>query len=115
MSDLGARLRKARDRKNYSQIQVKEKTGIHNKTLSGYETGRNEPDYETLNVLAELYDESVQWLLTGEIAEQIYGTSYSVPRIVKVLAEYNLDLEDPETYELVKKAIEFVKFAQSKK
>lgn len=52
----------AREKKGFKQTQVKEKTGIHNKTLSGYENGVSEPDVQTLNLLSDLYDVSMDWL-----------------------------------------------------
>ncbi len=66
MSHLGERLRKARERANLKQIQVYEHTNINNKTLSRYERGGSEPDIDTIKTLAELYDVSLEWLLTGE-------------------------------------------------
>jgi transcriptional regulator with XRE-family HTH domain len=63
MSQLGDRLRIARERANLKQTQVKERTGIHNKTLSGYENGVSEPDSQTLATLAELYDVTTDFLL----------------------------------------------------
>lgn len=62
MSLIGDRLREARERKNLKQTQVKSRTGINNKTLSGYENGVSEPDLETLRILADLYEVSVDWL-----------------------------------------------------
>ncbi|CAH1054050.1 helix-turn-helix domain-containing protein [Paenibacillus pseudetheri] len=46
-----------------TQLQVTEATGINNKTLSGYESGRNEPDYETLKVLCDFYGVTTDWVL----------------------------------------------------
>lgn len=66
MSTLGERLKIARERKGFSQMQVKERTNIHNKTLSGYENDVSEPDTKTLITLAELYEVSYKWLLTGK-------------------------------------------------
>ncbi|WCK53881.1 helix-turn-helix transcriptional regulator [Aneurinibacillus sp. Ricciae_BoGa-3] len=66
MSDLGNRLRSAREKVGLKQIQVKERTGINNKTLSGYENGVSEPDLESLKTLAALYKVSYDWLLNGE-------------------------------------------------
>lgn len=65
MSSVGNRLRSARERQNLKQIQVMEKTGINNKTLSGYENGVSEPDIDSLKLLAELYEVSVDWLAGG--------------------------------------------------
>lgn len=65
MSTLGERLKIARQKCGLKQIQVKERTNINNKTLSGYENDVSEPDTNTLATLAELYGVSHKWLLTG--------------------------------------------------
>lgn len=69
MTTLGERLRIARNKKNLKQTQVKERTNINNKTLSGYENGVSEPDADTLVVLADLYEVNYEWLLTGRNVE----------------------------------------------
>ncbi|MEG0259219.1 MAG: helix-turn-helix transcriptional regulator [Lysinibacillus sp.] len=66
MSTLGDRLRMARQKSDLRQTQVKERTNINNKTLSGYENNVSEPDMNTLATLTELYGVSHKWLLTGE-------------------------------------------------
>jgi transcriptional regulator with XRE-family HTH domain len=66
MPTLGQRLRNARKNKGYSQIQVFELTGINNKTLSSYETDYSKPDLDTLAKLSELYDVSLDYLITGK-------------------------------------------------
>jgi transcriptional regulator with XRE-family HTH domain len=62
MSVLSERLKSARDHKNLKQTQVKERTGINNKTLSGYENGVSIPDPDTLTRLADLYEVSTDYL-----------------------------------------------------
>lgn len=66
MSTLGDRLKLARERTGLKQTQVKERTNINNKTLSGYENNVSEPDTATLSTLAELYGVTYKWLLSGE-------------------------------------------------
>ncbi|AVK98889.1 helix-turn-helix transcriptional regulator [Lysinibacillus sphaericus] len=66
MNTLGDRLRIARQKSGLKQTQVKERTNINNKTLSGYENNVSEPDMNTLATLTELYEVSYKWLLTGE-------------------------------------------------
>jgi transcriptional regulator with XRE-family HTH domain len=61
------RLKSARKKKNYSQIQVFEHTGINNKTLSGYEKGKSQPDFDSLTKLCTLYEVSTDWLLGKDI------------------------------------------------
>lgn len=65
MSTLGERLKMARERKGYSQTEVYRRTNINNKTLSRYEKDGSEPDNETLITLANLYEVSLEYLLTG--------------------------------------------------
>ncbi|MEK4328962.1 helix-turn-helix transcriptional regulator [Paenibacillus sp. FSL R7-0312] len=62
MSVVSDRLRKARKKKGYTQVEVQKKTGIHNKTLSGYENEVSEPDIGSINLLSDLYEVSVDWL-----------------------------------------------------
>ncbi|WP_226677280.1 helix-turn-helix domain-containing protein [Mesobacillus jeotgali] len=66
MSTLGERLRIARERKGFSQTEVYRRTNINNKTLSKYEKNDTKPDIETVTDLANFYDVSVEWLLTGQ-------------------------------------------------
>lgn len=63
MKELAKRLKYARENKGVTQMQVYKDTGIHNKTLSGYERGISEPDLNTLKLLANYYDTSVDYLL----------------------------------------------------
>lgn len=42
------RLKEARVKLKLTQLQVEQHTKINNKTLSGYETGKSEPDYASL-------------------------------------------------------------------
>lgn len=59
---LGKRLVVAREKMKLSQIEVKKRTGINNKTLSGYERGVSEPDLETLKTLASVYEVPLAWI-----------------------------------------------------
>jgi len=61
--EVGERLKRERERKGLKQNRVSKILGIHNSTLAKYESGEREPDNETLNKLAELYEVSVDWLL----------------------------------------------------
>lgn len=63
---IGSRLRKARENKKLSQLEVSKLTNINNKTLSRYENDGAEPDFDTLRKLADLYDVPVSYFF-GEI------------------------------------------------
>ena len=62
-SIIAQRLRLAREREKLSQVDVYNKTGINNKTLSGYENDVSDPDLETLKTLALLYNCTTDYLL----------------------------------------------------
>lgn len=57
------RLRSAREKQNWSQKYIAEKTGIPNSNISRYETGTRKPDVDTLITLADFLGCSVDYLL----------------------------------------------------
>lgn len=64
---FSARLKKARIDAQLYQVDVQEQTGINRATLSNYETGRTQPDIETLCILLDLYKADANWVLgTGK-------------------------------------------------
>lgn len=93
MPVVSNRLRRARERKGYTQIYVRDKTGINNKTLSGYEKGISEPDYDTLIKLSSIYEVSVEWLLgttddpTPKKSMKLSDTEQDILRILRNMPE----------------------------
>ena len=68
MHNLGYILKSAREDRDLTQTEVMRRTGINNKTLSGYENNIAEPDLPTFAQLMELYQLS---------ADQVLGTGRS--------------------------------------
>ena len=62
-TDIGRFLKSTREDLDLSQVEVMKRTGINNKTLSGYENNVAEPDLRTLASLANLYGFSIDGLL----------------------------------------------------
>ena len=60
---LGFHLKKEREKRNWSQVEVAKKVGITNAVLSNYERDYRDPDTETLKKLADLYNVSTDFLL----------------------------------------------------
>lgn len=58
-----AKLKEARKDAGYTQKQVEALTGIQQAALSSYETGRTQPDIETLGKLCDFYLVSADWLI----------------------------------------------------
>jgi len=61
--DLGRTLKNTREDLDLTQLKVMELTGIHHKTLSGYENGVSEPDLQALATLCRLYRLSMDTVL----------------------------------------------------
>lgn len=61
--DLGRILKNTREDLDLTQVKVMELTGIHHKSLSGYENGVAEPDLQALATLCRLYRLSMDTVL----------------------------------------------------
>lgn len=101
MSDLGARLRKARENKNLTQQQVADKFGVSNGAISGYERNYRDPDSDTLAQLADLYEVSLDWLKARDKKESEYTLPEEIMlKIIKEAeAEYKVSLRDDPVVE----------------
>ena len=60
------RLRRARRQANLTQEEVAERAGVYRNTISGYETGRVRPSTLALNMLATIYNKTVEWFYGKE-------------------------------------------------
>ena len=63
---LSDKLRKLRMRKNLQQKDVVEYLKVAKSTYSQYESGKSNPDYDTLKKLAVFYEVSLDYLLDNE-------------------------------------------------
>lgn len=61
----GDRLKKLRESKKISQQQLAEKLNINRSTYARYELNQTQPDYETLQKIANFYGVSTDYILTG--------------------------------------------------
>ena len=65
MSNFSEKIRDLRKQKGVSQATIAEFLGITKQAYSLYETGKREPDFETLLQLAEYFGTDTDSLLTG--------------------------------------------------
>ena len=65
-------LRKLRKDRNLTQISVQMQTGIEQALLSKYETGDRIPPTESLMILADFYNVSVDYILCRTDKPDIY-------------------------------------------
>jgi transcriptional regulator with XRE-family HTH domain len=112
MPSVGDRLKFSRENKMVSQIKVYKDTGIHNKTLSGYERGVSEPDLETISVLAKYYGVSTDYLLgrTDYNINEINYVKKEQGRYISLIEDLTSLSEDSQ--EEIKKLIELYKIKE---
>jgi len=65
--EMGRRLKESREKKGYKQNRIAKLLGIHNSTLAKYESGEREPDLSTITSLSEMYEVTVNYLISGEV------------------------------------------------
>lgn len=59
---FASKLKKARENTGFTQREVSKEVKIPQSTLANYEIGRTQPDIETIGILADFYEVSVDWL-----------------------------------------------------
>lgn len=60
---FASKLKHARKETGLTQREVASETGVAQSLIARYETGKLEPNIETLGILADFYKVSVDWLL----------------------------------------------------
>ena len=80
------RLRLLRKQRNLSQQQLADKLGISNSTISMYERGEREPDFEMLELIGDYFNVDTNYLLGKEIGSTYY-LDPEVAELAKVLYE----------------------------
>lgn len=116
MSALNDRLKIARERCGYSQLEASMKVQISNRALSRYETGVSQPDPTTLCTLAMLYEVSTDWLLglTDEMRPAAAGTSRSRPLLSDELIRSMVKLS-PSSKEKLESYVEMLQLLDAAK
>ena len=67
---IGLFLKELRKENNMTQEQLGERIGVTNKTISRWETGSYMPPVESLVLLSDIYDISINEILAGERVEE---------------------------------------------
>lgn len=75
LTALGARLRRLRERRGLTQLQLGQALGLAESTISLYESGKRGPDIDTMCAIAKFFDVSVGFL---------YGEQESLRDMVQI-------------------------------
>jgi len=71
MTIIGDRLKKARKKSRLTQKQAAAKLGIDDTTISKYENGKSEPDLQTIERLATLYNTPMEYFIIPSSSEPL--------------------------------------------
>lgn len=72
-------LRRLREEHNYTQLQVSSRLNISRQAYSNYETGKRVPDLDTLIRLADIYQVTLEQLLTQVCSKTVWPAKAKVP------------------------------------
>ncbi|MBM7647048.1 transcriptional regulator with XRE-family HTH domain [Scopulibacillus daqui] len=113
LSILSERLKQLRKEKKKTQQDIADYLGITRPAYTAYERGYRQPDYKTLEKLADCYDVSTDYLL-GRI-DNPKGIQIQPGRGKDNLFFWNLEDLDEEDIQHVKETIEFLRKRARKK
>lgn len=93
---IGERLKKLRKERKWTQEDVAKKLNIPRSTYSNYESGKREPDFETAQLFAGLFEVSIDYLLGRTDDKQATVQKDPVDKLIEYL---ELELTDEEIME----------------
>ena len=100
MIDVGKMIAKVRKDRGYSQQQLADKLNLSKQAVSNYETGKREPDYVTLEAIADALNVPITMLISPEEQEQalneIYATYHSGNKLHSIGQQLTAPSRSPE-------------------
>lgn len=120
MSDFSSRLKRLRKRDNFSREGLGNRIGVSYSTIAKYESGTREPDFDTLNKIAEIFEVSVDYLLGKSEAQQNKESDRRRAIINKIATEFpdsDLMFNDlaSMTADDLEEVYNYIKYIKSKK
>lgn len=64
--EKGLRIKQLRENLGLNQMELAEKVGVSPTSVSNWETGKQDPKYESVEKLAAVFNESIRYIQTGE-------------------------------------------------
>lgn len=100
---LGNRLSELRKKGKLTQEEIAKMVGVGRTTYAMYEQGNRQPDYDTLQKIAEFFEVSIDYLITGK--ERVKEEKSNAH-----LFFFDKDDLTDQDIEEIKKHIEYVKW-----
>lgn len=112
--DFSRRLKELRESQNITQEQLASLLNVSRPTIAGYETRQRQPDYDKLIMLSDIFQVSIDFLLTGrEIVDTfslIKNPNYEKRLDHKVITAYkNLGFREKQD------VLEYIEFLEHRK
>lgn len=81
------RLKELREDRDLRQIDVAKATGIDQKTISNYETGKTKPDSDALILLADFFDVTIDYLVARKNVNSVSSKTikHELTQCIKML------------------------------
>lgn len=85
MEKIAENIKKLRKQHRLSQQELADKIFVSHQTISGWESGRTDPDVDSIQKLAEIFGVSVEYLITGEdnVKEVVVEKEVPVEKVVE--------------------------------
>lgn len=106
--NFAERLRDLRTQRGLSQIELAKRLGLSNSTISMYERGEREPDFETLDLIGDFFNVDVNYLLGKEIGSTYYLDPQAAEMAKEVFDREELRILFDAVKDVSKEDIEFV-------
>ncbi|RSD27631.1 XRE family transcriptional regulator [Mesobacillus subterraneus] len=111
LSTFGEKLRYLREKNNLSQYELAHKLEFANTLIPTYELGKKEPSLNHLELIADYFNVSVDYLLGRD--EKLFN-NFLVKPLNELLEKYSFYLEDEKvTKEEVIEAITYIKLKRN--
>ena len=120
MIDVGKMISKVRKDRGYSQQQLADKLNLSKQAVSNYEMGKREPDYVTLEAIADALNVPMTMLISPEEQERALNEIYAsyqteIPPVEIDTIEFALSGEIRKLSEAGKKdVLQFARFIREK-
>lgn len=89
---FGKHLKELREKKGISQKELGDLLGLKPSAVSNYESGRNQPGFEKLHILSQIFNVSIDELLCNDSYKYKEKISKSSKEIISGLNNYQTEI-----------------------
>ncbi len=94
-------LKKLRKSRNLTQQQLANKMGLAKSTISMYENGNREPNFEQLEAFADIFNVDMNTLIGNQINQRFIETNSNEPDEYEILLKEKLSKLNPQTKKFI--------------